>query len=231
MPLIPFPNIPALPGVPAIPRLPGVATVARAAIGVIQGALWQAFQSDVRWGIFDANGNSIFGDSTTGILAALTSAAGLGTVVSTNAVEYSKEVRSSDFPVERGSFANYNKVESPGTPSVTMAITGSESDRSAFLLAIDTACKSTELFDVVTPEVTYVGYSIDRYNYQRRAQRGATLLIVELVLKEVRQVSAQYTQAAAPKQASAAAPVDNGKVQAQAPEQSTLKKLAARFGF
>ncbi len=230
MPLIPFPNIPDLPGVPALPRLPGVATVVRSALGIVQGALWQAFQNNDSWGIFDSTGNSIFGQSTGGILSALKAAAGLGVVVSTNAVEYSKEVRSSDFPVEGGSFASYNKVESPGTPTVTMAITGSESDRTEFLMAIDLACKSTRLYDVVTPEWSYRGYSIDRYNYQRRSGRGATLLIVELVLKEVRQVSAQFATVTV-KQPSAEAPVENGKVQAKAPDLSTLNSIAKKLGI
>jgi len=232
MPRIAFPNVPNSAGVPAIPRSSKIPTVARAALGVIQSAVWAALQGDVKWGIFDATGNSIFGDSTSGILSALTSAAGLGTVVSTNAVEYSKEVRSCDFPIEQGSFASYNKVESPGSPSVTMAMTGSETDRTAFLLAIDTACKSTELYDVVTPEWSYFDHSIERYNYQRRSQRGATLLIVEIILKEIRQVSAQYaTAAAAPKQASASASADNGKVQPKTTETSTLKGFFKKFGW
>lgn len=231
MSLIPFPDVPNVPGVPAIPRLGGAVTVARAALGIIQGALWQAFRSNERWGIFDTSGNSIFGAQTGGILSALYDAAGLGSVISTSAVEYSKEVRSANAPVEQGSFASYNKVESPGTPTVTMAMTGSEADRTAFLMAIDLACKSTDLFDVVTPEWVYMNHSIDRYNLRRTAQKGVTLLTVEIFLSEIREVSAQYTTVEAPKQASAASPVDNGKVQPKAAETSTLKGFSKKIGF
>lgn len=229
MPLIPFPNIPALPGVPALPRLPGVSTgtVVQAALGIIQGALWAALQTDVRWGIFDQTGNPLADPSKlTGITATLVNSAGLGSTLSTVAVEYSKESQVSDFPVERGFFANYNKVQTPGAASVTFAFTGSESDRNKFLDSIDKASKSTDLYDVVTPEMTYVQYNIEGYAYQRRAERGATLLIVELHLKEIRQVSAQYfntqTQAKSPANPDAAAKVNAGKVQPLNPVQSVL---------
>jgi len=223
MPRIPFPNVPKSAGVPAIPRSAGIPTVARAVLGVVQGALWRALQVDTRWGIFDSKGKSIFGEATGGIIASLLSTLGKGSTTSVSAVEYSKEVRSSDFPVEKGSFANYNKVEAPGTPSVTMAMDGSEADRKKFLEAIDKACKSTDLYSVVTPEAEYLQHSLERYSYQRRSQHGLTLLIVEIALKEVRQVSAQYAKTEKAKEPAAAPPVEQGKVQPQAPEQSTLK--------
>jgi hypothetical protein len=87
---------------------------------------------------------------------------------------------------------------------------------------------------VVTPEVTYINYSVERYNYQRRSNKGATLLIVEITLKEIRQVSSQYTQSNkgqvdTPKDAGATPSADNGKVQAQTPDTSTLKAVANKL--
>ena len=82
----------------------------------------------------------------------------------------------------------------------------------------------------MTPEVTYKNYSIERYDYQRRNSRGATLLIVEIALKEIRQVSAQYAQSnrgqiGTPKSVAATPPIDGGKVQAQPARASVLKSL------
>ena len=194
MPLIPFPDIPELPGVPALPRSPNFPPIVKTGLGLIEGALWRALQIDSKWGVYDSKGKAL-GDPAkfTGVLGAALDAAGVGSTLSTGSVEYTKATRVSDFPVEKGSFASYNKVEVPGLPVVTLCLTGSESDRTAFLNSIDTATKSTDLYSVVTPEVTYVNYSIEAYNYQRRAVRGVTLLTVELMLKEVRQVSAQYS--------------------------------------
>lgn len=235
MPLIPFPNVPKLPGVPALPRSAKFPAAARMVLGLTQGLLWRLFQVDTRWGIFDSKGKAL-GDPAkfTGFVGSLLDSAGLGSTLSTGGVEYSKETRVSDYPLERGSFASYNKVEQPANPSVTLCLTGSEKNRRTFLEAIDKATKSTDLYSVVTPEVTYINYTVERYNYARHNAKGATLLIVEITLKEVRQVSALYTQSNkgqvdAPKEAGATPQADNGKVQAQTPQPSTLKSIANKL--
>lgn len=230
MALIPFPNVPKLPGVPALPRQPGAATFARVGLGALQGALWRVFQVQNQWGIFDSTGKPLADPQRfQGLTGALLNSLG-GPTVSTGSVDYSKETKVADFPIERGSFASYNKVETPATPVVTLCMSGSESDRTKFLAAIDAATKSTDLYSVVTPEVVYKRYAIERYNYQRRNAKGANLLIVDIALKEVRQVSAVFAQSAqqaapltSPKDAGAAATVDAGKVQAKVPQVSTLK--------
>jgi len=235
MALIPFPDVPKFPGVPALPRSPKFPPLVRSGLGLVQGMLWRVFQVQTRWGIFDSKGKPL-GDPAkfTGLIGNALDAAGLGSTLSTNSVDYSKETKVSDFPIEQGSFASYNKVETPASPIVTLCLTGSENNRRTFLEAIDKAVKSTDLYSVVTPEVTYIDYSIERYNYSRRNSKGATLLIVEITLKEIRQVSSQYTQSNkgqvdAPKDAGATPTTDNGKVQAKIPDTSTLKAIANKL--
>ena len=225
MALIPFPNVPNSPGVPLIPRSPNFPPLAGIGLGVLEGIIWRSFQINSRWGIFDSQGRAL-GNPQNLILESI----GIGSTLSTASVEFAKETRVSDFPLEKGGFASYNKVELPAEPIVTLNISGSDSARQAFLNDIDKACKSTDLYDVVTPEITYKGYSIERYNYQRKSERGCTLLRVEIGLKEVREVSAKLTKAA-PKQPSAQPQVDNGKVQAQQPDVSTLKSITDKVGF
>lgn len=225
MAIIPFPNVPDSPGVPLIPRSPNFPPLAGIGLGVLEGIIWRSFQINSRWGIFDSQGRAL-GNPQNLILESI----GIGSTLSTASVEFSKETRVSDFPLEKGGFASYNKVELPAEPIVTLNISGSDSARQAFLNDIDKACKSTDLYDVVTPEITYKGYSIERYNYQRKSERGCTLLRVEIGLKEVREVSAQFTKAA-PKQPGAQPQVDNGKVQAQEPDVSTLKGIANKAAF
>ena len=235
MPLIPFPSVPKLPGVPALPRSPNFPPLLRAGLGLLQGMIWRIFQVQTRWGIWDSKGKPL-GDPAkfTGLAGAALEAAGLGSTLSTGSVDYSKETRVSDFPLERGSFASYNKVETAASHQVVLCLTGSEKNRRTFLEAIDKACKSTDLYSVVTPEVTYINYAVERYNYARHSSKGATLLTVEITLKEIRQVSAQYTQSNkgqvdAPKDAGATPQADNGKVQAQTPKPSTLKSIANKL--
>lgn len=236
MALIPFPNLPDSAGIPAIPRSPNFPPVAGAALSMVQGAVWRALQIQTKWGIFDKNGKALADPNKfTNALGSAIGALGLfgNVTVSTSSVDYAKDTRVSEFPIERGSFGSFNKVELPATPTVTMAMSGTESDRKAFLTALDSAVKSTDLYSVVTPEATYLNYSLERMAYQRRAERGATLLIVDISLREIREVSARYAKSkiVSPKQADAAPKQDGGKVQPSAPEQSTLKAIAAKLGF
>jgi len=226
MSLIPFPDVPVAGGVPLIPRSLSAPPAGRLALGVLQGIIWRSFQIDSRWGIFDSQGKALGNPSS--FLSPILSSVGVGSELSTKSVEYSKETRVSDFPVERGGFAAYNKVELPAEARVSLCMSGSESDRQALLAAIDAAVKSVDVYSVATPEVTYINYSIEYYNYQRKNDRGANLLTIELGLREIREVSAKITSKQA-KSVSAATPEDNGKVQPQPPDISTLKKLSEFF--
>ena len=117
----------------------------------------------------------------------------------------------------------------PAAPLVVLTMSGGESDFQKFLDAVDKGCKSTDLFSVATPAVTYVNYSIERYSYQRSQAKGAHLLTVEIELREVRQVSVKYGVSNKPKDAGAAPKVDGGKVQPQTPPTSTLKSLSTKI--
>ena len=232
MPLIPFPNVPNASGVPALARSGLKAPlIAKAVLGAAQGMLWRAFQTQTKWGIWDAKGKPL-GDPSkfTGIAAMALESLGLGSTLSTGSVEYAKETRVSDFPIEGGAFASYNKVKLPSNPQVVLRMQGTEAERKKFLDAIDAACNSTNLYSVVTPEIQYSKCTIERYSYMRSAQSGATLLTVTITLKEIRQVDVTYT--VKPKQADASPKKDSGRVQAQTPAASTstsLLKKAANF--
>lgn len=232
MPLIPFPDVPRVPGVPPLPRSAALPPEVRAALGIAQGALWRVFETQTQWGIFDSKGKAL-GDPSkfATVPASLLQAAGIGATLSTGAVQYSKETKVSDFPIEKGSFADFNKVEIAASPVVTLCFAGSIDERKTFLNSIDAACKSTGLYSVVTPEVIYIEYSIERYDYERRNSNGASLLIVSIGLKEIRQVSAKYATTAivSAKDVGAVSSVSGGKVQAATPDVSTLKSVASKL--
>jgi hypothetical protein len=245
---IPFPNVPEYPGVPQLARPVGAAIasvpVLAIGIGTIANVLGGALQQAPRWGIWDQAGNQIGLNTTakTGSLQAVENALkSLATgsspaVLSTFGFDFTKEMRVSDFPVEGGSFASYNKVEMPANPVVTLAFAGTESERTTFLAAIDKVAISTQLCTVITPEAVYDNYTIDRYRYQRRAVRGATLLMVEVSLKQVRDVVASFSTAEVspitnPQNPSATSAVNSGMTQPTPPPTSTLKSLANKLGL
>lgn len=130
------------------------------------------------WGIFDSTGQPL-----TGFGLSL-----IGATQSFYSLYYNKQTVVSNFPVEQGGFATYNKVLMPAMPMVTLNLTGNENDRTQFLNTIDNACQSTELFTIITPEIQYVNFTIEGYSYSRSAYHGTTLLSVILILEEVLQV-------------------------------------------
>jgi hypothetical protein len=225
MPLIPFPNVPALAaGVPPVPRSPNFPPTAGLVLSTVQGAIWRSFAISDQWGIFDKDGKRLGEVSPfTGALSLLSSISGAS--LSTNSMGYSKETRISDYPVEQGGFATYNKVEMPSQPSVTLIVSGTDDDRSKFLSSIDKATRSIDLYTVVTPEITYIDHAIERYNYERRSDNGAYMLIVQIFLKEIRQVSSLYLIIKSPKNPQSAQQNRNGKVQANEASSSVNSKI------
>lgn len=144
--------------------------------------------------------------------------------------EYRGESRVSDYPIEKGSFASYNKVTTPYDIQLVMVCAGGRiqskiqdgaqklglnlgpkyMQKQDFIAVLDYMLKKTILVDIVTPDKTYESSSLVNYDYKRETKNGATLLIVAARFREIRVVKAEsYTNSASP---SAADPVSNGTV-------------------
>jgi hypothetical protein len=220
MPLVPlavpaFPDVPRAPGVPAVLRLAGAvqnALVLLVADAVIIARMFAGPQ----WGIWDQSGRPlVIGDSVAG-------------------VDFRQEWRVSDYPIERGSFASYDKVAVPFDIRVTFSVSGAGADffgaglaalvtgaspgvanRTAALAVLRAAAESLDLFSVVTPEFRYDNCNIVHYDYRREARGGATLIKVDVWLVQIRIAPApQFTQT---KPESAADRVNGGAVQPATP--------------
>jgi hypothetical protein len=236
---IPFPDIPLYPGVPQLLRPVQQAIAASPIIaiglGTAETLLITALNQAPQWGIYDSSGNqlgllpnsqSILSAIAGTLLSQLTG--DNATVLSTFDVDFTKETKISDYPLEAGGFAAYNKAESPASPVVTLILDGDASDRTAFLNLINAACVGTDLYSVVTPEITYYNHSVERYRYSRKANKGLTLLIVEVFLKEIRTVTSTYSTVSIvnPINAAATPAESNGVTQTVAPDQSVLSQIA-----
>jgi hypothetical protein len=159
------------------------------------------------WGIFDKNNIKL----------------GAGLNLSTSSVVYARDSNISEYPLEQGSFESFNKVQLPAISTITLCLQGSEADRTKFLNQIDLASKSVDLYTIVTPEVQYINFNIQRYDYTRSAQKGASMLTVVLHVKEIRQNIALSSSAPAPKNPNATPPVSNGKPQPVPAQKSFLR--------
>lgn len=166
-----YPNVPLIAGVPAVLRRVQAEADAREQLALADMYDRVDRNRAADWGIFNVKGERVlFPDSLV-------------------SVEYTGEQRISDYPVEGGKFETYDKVQMPNGARVSMTKGGTISDRQAFLVGVDLLLQTTDVFDVVTPEVTYLNMNVIHVALVRSATNGATMVTVELVLQEVRQAA------------------------------------------
>jgi hypothetical protein len=207
LPVPTFPNVPAVPGVPPVLRgPPNINLPTPAPLSGDGGGLASTTQA-AKWGLYDSGGSPVVvADSVVGF-------------------DFLAEYRISDFPIEGGLFASYNKVKVPYDARLTFSKGGTEQDRTTFLNAIQAALEALDLYTVVTPEVSYANANVTHYDYRRTSTNGATLLTVDVWTQEVRVSAApQYTQTTAP---SGADPVNGGAVQPQDPTSAQASQAQA----
>ena len=104
-------------------------------------------------------------------------------------------------PIERGSFATYNRTLYSDWLEVKLAIEG---DRADLQRAQDTlkALKSgTDIFSLVTPDYEHQNLTLEGYDYTRDTTASNGILIVTLRLKEIREVETATTVVSVPAQA------------------------------
>ena len=101
-------------------------------------------------------------------------------------LEYKHEWNIPNYPQEKGAFESYNKVQLPFEVKIGMTKGGTEAERSDFLNALEDIAGSLDLYDVVTPEISYLNANIQHFDYARSSDKGVTLLTVEVWLIEIR---------------------------------------------
>jgi len=133
-------------------------------------------------------------------------------------LKFSNKAKVSNFPVETGGFASYNKVNEPNAIKVRLAV-GGTARMAAFQAALMTEVGAPSLYNVVTPTMTYLNVTLESYDHSQTAENGVNLLLVDLSLIEIREVTPAYTTVTIPhpKNPTSGPKVVNGKVQAQTP--------------
>lgn len=123
-------------------------------------------------------------------------------------------------PIEQGSFASYNKVDSPNYIEVQLAKQGTDDVLQAALKTLDELQTTASKVNFVTPVAEYANYSLESYDFSMTQREGLGVLYVRLHLIEIREVSAQYSDtksisAANVKNPADASTTDRGKTQAK----------------
>lgn len=225
MPRIQYPNVPNSAGVPQVlRRLPSAPpTIIATAAGL--ASLVRAFISQSQWGIFEhvepTKGEAtIQSDGTTQLPAVVVVAKRLPVVTPDSYLDfdYNQEWSVSTAPTQQGGFADYNRVASPFEVKLRMFKGGTLSSRKEFLQQIEDL-GTTKLYDIFTPEKTYLRCNFIRSEISRRGEKGAyQLSMVDVFFREIREVVPTYTKTviAAPVNVSAAQQQNNGTQQGAA---------------
>jgi hypothetical protein len=174
-----FPNVPMLPGVPQLLRsaLFPPSPFPTLGAGPQSNALGASANHAPAWGILDSDLNPVL------------------TPDSILDFDQRAEYSVSNFPVQAGGFASYNKVTLPQELVLRMSKAGTGvGDRAQFLATLHTLSRSFDLYTIITPERSYANVNITRYEVSRRREAGAYFLTeVDVFFIEIRQVTAQYS--------------------------------------
>lgn len=204
-------NVPNVPGVPSVLFAAGagqlLSFLTGDAAGLFLGALLQQ-----PWGIYSGGAPVILSDN----------------VVS---FDYRQQFSISDFPVERGGFQSYDKVQIPFDARFRFTAGGSEANRTAFLASIAAVIGDLNLYTVVTPDAIYPSVNLTHYDYSRSARNGAGLITVDVWGLEVRETAtAAMSSTQSPTSASQ---VNGGTVQAtqaNSLQQAQVGSIASQGG-
>lgn len=159
-----MPNVPKLPGVPTLASY--ASFTASVLIADTIASITALFRT--QWGAFKNGVAVIFADNVVDL-------------------SFKQDWAISSYPIEQGGFESYDKVNSPFEVRVRFSSGGSELDRQSLLKSVTTVSKSLELFDIVTPEATYPNVNLMHYSYQRAADHGAGMIVVDTWWVEIRQ--------------------------------------------
>lgn len=176
-----YPNVPQLPGVPQLLRSGLNQPPDSVSLGPqVQSALFGAVTAGPAWAILDADNNPV--------------------IVPDSFLNFDirKEWKLSDYPVQQGSFASYNKVIQPFETSVRFSKGGNLSARTQFLNQIEAIEGDTNLYTVVTPEKAYPSVNVTRSEITRRGAEGAFFLCeVDVFFRQIIEVTATYSSSSA----------------------------------
>ena len=188
-----YPNVPVTLGVPAVRRdasNPGTSSVSQ--LSSDGSAITQ--MASTQWGIYRGTSLALKPDNIV-------------------AVSYDAEYRIADYPIEEGGFESYDNVALPFEATVRLTKGGRRADREAFIKAAEAMRSDTELYSIVTPEVTYRNVNVSRITIDRSQENGAGMITVDMHLREIRQNA--KVEFSAVKDPASANPYSNGSTQAQ----------------
>lgn len=107
----------------------------------------------------------------------------------------SVDYRIADYPMEAGEYGTYNKVATPVDVRVAMTKGGPLADRTAFRETVGHMQGDLELYNVVTPTITYLSVNVTRVEQDQSAESGAGVIKLLVSFREIRETgSIEYAE-------------------------------------
>lgn len=91
-------------------------------------------------------------------------------------------------PIEQSSFASYNRIIDPLDIKIQLAIQGYPSKLQSVIDRLSEMRKGTEKVSLITPSASYENLMLQGFDYRKDNHSGHNVLLVDLTLKEVREV-------------------------------------------
>jgi hypothetical protein len=104
-----------------------------------------------------------------------------------------KSSRLPDEPIEKGSFATYNRIIEPRAITCRLSIEGGASKLQSAIDRLTDLCENNEKITLTTPEQSYKNMMLESFDYRRDATNGRGVLFVDLRFKEIREVQSAQT--------------------------------------
>lgn len=159
--------------IPGLPALAGDVIVEALELLAGDAALsFLGFSSEPQWGLFLDGEVAVTADNVTSF-------------------EFRQDMRVSNFPVEEGAFASYNKVQVPYSVRLQFSTGGTAADRQALIESVDAAIASVDLYEARTPEKAYPSLNPVHQSIRRTARNGVGMVVVDVYCEEVRVTAAQ----------------------------------------
>ncbi|MGN6774999.1 hypothetical protein [Rhizobium sp.] len=160
-------NVPRVPGVPSVFFASGAGQILNFltsdSVGLFTGAPLQQ-----PWGLYSGGSPVILADNVVRF-------------------DYRQQWAISDFPVEKGAFQSYDKVQIPFDARFQFSAGGSDANKQAFIASIQAVAGDLNLYDVVTPDAIYPSVNITHWSYSQSANNGVGLIVVDIWTLEVRE--------------------------------------------
>lgn len=109
------------------------------------------------------------------------------------AVEISSDSTLPEEPLEKGSFATYNRTLYSDRLTVKLGIEGDEAELQRAQDVLKELKSGTDVFSLATPDYEHKNMTLEGYDYMRDTTAAGGLLVVDLRLKEIREVETTTT--------------------------------------